>query len=168
MPLKLPAKKTGMTVPGKPTYDPDPPAPPVRETPAIVTMEDVPSDPDYTPEVHDRLPFEVEAEADVSKALAGFKARADAEVRRMQDATDPWTYLVLQFQTNEQKKEFMRKWGLIIPDETLFVDGMKMSARNGKPLASRVPPVPQPRQWPKLTFLSAPLKRPDPPKTTTE
>lgn len=84
---------------------------------------------------------EAEAEAEVSQALTGFKARASQENQRFEDATDSEYWVALCFQTRDQKEEFLRKMGwLELGDK--YLDGMLCAEASRITLEARIPPLP--------------------------
>jgi hypothetical protein len=84
---------------------------------------------------------EVAAE-EVSEILSGFKARANREEDRFQDATDSEHWVALCFQTRAQKEEFLRKVNLLDLGDK-YLNGMAVADRLGIKLDSPIPPLPE-------------------------
>lgn len=89
----------------------------------------------------DQPPAEEVALAEIEELQAGFKARAQREDQRFEDATDSEFWVALCFQTRAQKDEFLRKAGWLEIGEK-YLDGMLVALKLGISLDSRVPPLP--------------------------
>ncbi len=97
--------------------------------------------------------IEAQAAEEVSEILDGFRARAEREDARHEDATDSEFWIALCFQTRAQKEEFLRKLGLFEMGDK-YLDGMEVARKLGVTLTSPVPPMPTIRIDQKLVDLT--------------
>lgn len=83
---------------------------------------------------------EEQSEAEVSEALAAFKAAADRERDRFATATSPDYWFGIYFETQEQRDEFLTLLKALDLLEVQWVNGRKLAARLGLDLkAPRLP-----------------------------
>ena len=81
-------------------------------------------------------PADVEARAELSGVMQGFKARQEAEAKRRTEATDSEFWCALCFETRAQKEEFLRKLGVLAHGDK-YLDGRLVAEKLGIVLENR-------------------------------
>jgi len=120
---------------------------PLKRLPNLDTMFEDEGDPlEDVPYEELANDLEASADAEMSEMLRQIKERRKADRDRFRVARDPAYFLVLCFQSHDQRNEFLAKsgWG----EDTCYLNGLEISRRLGldvapieiKPLAFRGKP----------------------------